>query len=412
MADGPGYIISVGPPGGTPERVDDVRVLSLTFEDDESKADKLTLLIDNYDLSQFHSPRWRKGNIIYFQFGYIGNLSPPREATIQKRKGKNPMTVEAQGKEAQLNKIHKVRTFEQMKRSDIARKIAKEYGVRDEQLHIEDTELVLEQMVQASMTDLQMLRDMANREGFQVYFDYDGFHFHRRKLADPPVHVLTYFIDQEGGDLLDFNIEDDGKAGNQGGVVLQGRDPLTKEDIDERADRSTESDRPTLGSVIDVIDAKTATSKDVVATTDVAQARAIAQEVVMPSTETTKAATRRQATGVFLDKQLSALKLTTPCIGDPKFEAKKVAELRGIGQELSGRYYATNAKHELKDDYKMTVTWKRDAKTGGSGGGVPAKGVENTKPADENASTKLVEVESIDAVTATSGKIVYRQGKG
>lgn len=419
--DGSGYIISVGPVNGPKERVDDVKIVSFKFEDNESKVDKLTLGIDNHNLDQTSHPRWKTGNEIQFQYGYQGNVSAPRLARIMSKKGKNPLVIEAQSKEAQLNRIKLVRTFENVKRSDVAKQIAKSYGyseIYDQE--IEDTEVVLESIAQAAFTDLELLRDMANREGFQFYIDASGFHFHQRKLNQKPVRTFTYYIDQEGGDLIDFSIEDDKKAGKPGAVTVAGRDPLEAEDIKERADKETEAERPTLGPVTEIIDAETATTVDAAAVgADYGTAKETAQEHVAATTERSAAAALRSAAGTFMTQQLKNVKIKGTCVGDPQFEAKKIAMLEGIGPDIAGRYYANSVVHNLTDSYQMECVFSRDSKNGAGGAGLPAGGVENTKDAPAGGSADgggaggaLSEVELINPETGTpTGTYAYVPGK-
>ena len=216
------------------------RILSLSFEDEETKADKLVLTIDNYDLSQFDSPAWQPGNAVIFQFGYPGAMSPVREAKIQQVKGFNPLTVEAHGEESSMNKRPRTdKMWENTKRSDVVREILQGYGFADIQLFIQDTQQALEQITQGGLTDLQLLRSLAQREGFEFYVDHDGVHFHPRKLDQPPIRTWVYFTDPGRGDILSVNTEDDRKPGKPGAIVAQGRDPITKESFEVKVDGTT-----------------------------------------------------------------------------------------------------------------------------------------------------------------------------
>jgi phage protein D len=216
------------------------RIISLTFEDEETKADKLTLQIDNHDLSQLDNPAWQAGNTIIFQFGYPGAMSPVREAKIQGTKGFNPLTVEAHGAESSMNRAPRTdRHWENTKRSDVVREILRGYGFSDLQMFIEDTKLVLDQITQGRLTDLQLLRSIAQREGFEFYVDFDGVHFHPRKLDQPPIRTWVYFTDPGRGDIINIAVEDSKKAGKPGSIVAQGRDPITKESFEVKVDGST-----------------------------------------------------------------------------------------------------------------------------------------------------------------------------
>ena len=73
-------------------------VLSLSFEDDEHEAAKLTLAVDNYDLSNFDAPIWRKGTALEFSWGYAGDTTPTYSAVIQEVKGFDQLRVVALAK--------------------------------------------------------------------------------------------------------------------------------------------------------------------------------------------------------------------------------------------------------------------------------------------------------------------------
>ena len=102
--DAPLIQVRVGSVGGDLVRVEEViaesstrhggHIMSLAFEDDEKKADKLTLIVDNFSLDHIDSPIWRKGNRVEAQWGYPGFLSPLRSFTIQKVQGSIKLKVE------------------------------------------------------------------------------------------------------------------------------------------------------------------------------------------------------------------------------------------------------------------------------------------------------------------------------
>lgn len=242
----PVFFIAVRGSSGEAVDVPRKRLLSMSFEDVEVKADKLIVNVDNYDLSQFDNAAWQAGNTIIFAFGYPGAMSPTREAKIQSVKGFNPLVVEAHGTESSMNRKPVTdRHWENTKRSDVVREVVRGYGFSDAQMFIEDTKLLFEQVTQGRLTDLQLLRDIAHREGFEFYCDHDGVHFHPRKLDQAPVRTWTYFTDPGQGDILGITTKDDKKPGKPGAVTYQGRDPLTKETFEVTVDGASTT-RPAL----------------------------------------------------------------------------------------------------------------------------------------------------------------------
>lgn len=412
----PGFYVAVRPAGSQhEERVDD-RVISLSFEDEESKADKLTLSINNYDLTQFDSPLWQPGNVVVFQFGYPGAMSPVRRMKIQTVKGFNPLAVEALGDEVQLNRQPKVdKRWEKVKRSEVVREIAKQYGVPDEKIHIKDTELVLPQVTQASLTDLQLIRALAAREGYEFFIDFDGWHFHPQNLAQAPIRTFTYFTDRTIGEIESISTEDDRGPGKPGAFVAQGRNPLTKETFKVTGSDASTRDRTTLTSERTAVSASDIYDDDSRAAPPPPAAGplgGVAQDQVGASTEATQEAAQRSVNGAFRQQQMRAVTLSLTCRGDAQLLAKSTIRIDGLGPSMSGIYYVVRVKHDLANGYKMAVKAKRDGKATAVAAGAfpkttaPAKAKENpaAKAPDAEPPPPLKEVEAryvVDPVTKT-----------
>ena len=63
------------------------RLLSFAFEDCEAKADKLTLTLDNFDLSLFDREELMAGAVLEVSWGYPDVMSPPRRVVVKSMKG-------------------------------------------------------------------------------------------------------------------------------------------------------------------------------------------------------------------------------------------------------------------------------------------------------------------------------------
>lgn len=101
--------------------------------------------------------------------------------------------------------------------SEMARKIARWAGYRDDQIHIQTglgmgsgggpkEETVSESQIPDGETAMQFLRKLAVQRGFWFSATEDGFHFRRLDWQVKPVDVISYF---EGPDVLSFNVEGD-----------------------------------------------------------------------------------------------------------------------------------------------------------------------------------------------------------
>lgn len=350
--------VSIQPEGASKTvRLFDVsdQVIDMEYQDVEYKADKLTLTVDNSDLSQFDDPIWRKGNIIIISWGYSDVMSIPRRCQIRKVQGFKQLRVEALGKEIELNVDTKSNVYEHTSRSSVARVIAEQWGFRDEALlHIQDTKLVREHIVQARITDAQFMRRLAAKEGFEWYIDHDGFHFHERNFFQRSNRVLTYFDDADLSEITDITVETD-VTKRAGSVRVKTHNPTKRRTIDKPADSETEKGRAVLGSVNE------APGKP---ESKVPGYKTTAHSIVKGTTETDEGAAQKQAAAHFKKAQQAAVKMNITLIGDPNIHAKSIIELRGVGKRLSGLYYVKGTSHKINSSYTLSLECVSD----GSGG--------------------------------------------
>lgn len=369
----------------------DAKILTLSFEDTE-KMHKLKMTVDNFDLRHFDKPIIKTGNILEFSFGYPGSMSPPREAVVTKVTGGTVLAIEALGKEYLMHKVLKSRRFEQMSRSQIARQVAEENGYGQAEQDIEDTVEVLRWTLQVRQTDYGLLRELAGKEGFELYCDGTGFHFHKRRLGQKPKRVFTWYT---GGDLLEFPKIEIDITSKPGAVTAVGRDPLKKTDIKEKADNASTTGRPALAPVVEVVD---------VATGQTSLQTRTATETTVATTATSAADAKNQAKGAYQKSQMAAVKFKVNCVGDPQMSAKTIVTFAGIGALLNGNYYLATVTHKFGHSYTMELDCRRDGSNGagGSGGGTPAKSLGKKNDAVPDPHTGMVAVEVVDEATATT----------
>lgn len=354
MRNVPVIQVSIQPEGSPKVRVDvSDRVLTMQYQDVEHQADKLELTIDNEDLSNFDDPIWRKGNMIIISWGYPEAMAVPRTCQIRKVMGFKQLTIEALGREVLLNVETKTRVFENTRRSDVARQIAEEWGFRDPALlHIQDTESSREHIAQARMTDAQLMRRLARKEGFQWYIDYDGFHFHERDFFQRSTRTLTYF---DGNSVItDITIEND-VTRRAGSVKLKTHNPTTRRTIDVDANNLNQPERPVLGTVIEAPGKTEASTPGF---------KSIAHHVIGSTTEGDEASAARRAAAHLRLAQQGAVKCNITMEGDPNIHAKSVIELLGVGKRLSQHYYVRGTSHVISGGYTMSLECVSD----GSGG--------------------------------------------
>jgi phage protein D len=325
-------------------------------------------------------------------------MAPTRQVVIQKVTGFQTLAVEGHAVSVLMNKIARCRTFENVRRSDVARQLAKENGYGDARQDIEDTEQVLPVITQARMTDAQLLRRLADREGFEFYVDFDGLHFHKRRLGQRPIRALRWFTPPEVGEILSINIHNDVTA-MPGAVSVRGRDPLEKRDISERGS-NTETKRDSLAPVIEVVDPETGATR--------LERRNVAEDI-RSSAEAHAGTAKREADARYRSAQHLTVQLSANVVGDPSLLAKTVVEIQGISQRLSGKYYLKEAKHKLEAGYTVELKCLRDGTS--EQGGAPSKGKPNRGKAEDGDPDALHEVEVVDPETGRT-HFEYRDGRG
>ena len=314
-------------------------IRSFKYTDRERAADVLKLTVDNDDLSQFDDPLWRKGGKLRVTWGYPGAMSPERTVVITSVKGFRELQIEANALSVVMNTVVRCRSFENTTITEVARTIATENGFGPDLQIIDVIDEVQEVISQARLTDAQFLRRWASRVGFEFWVDFDGLHFHERRIGDAPVRVLHYYGDPGQGDIIgEPTIENDLTA-RPGRVRVQGRNPETREDIEGIGDNDSDPNRPTAAPIVEIIDPDTGNATTV--------ERTLASEDVVPTADATSAAVRRRARARFRRTQQVAVKMSLPIVGDPLLLAKTIVEIRGMGQRLSIRYYTTEVEHDL-----------------------------------------------------------------
>lgn len=382
------------------------RIVSFSYEDSESKADKVALTLDNFDLSFFDRPELLGGALLEVSWGYPGNMAPPRRVTIKKLKGFATLTIEGQALSTQMNQQAKTRGWENKKRSDVVREIAAAYGYEGSSVIIEDTKESFDVINQSAETDAWFLRRLADREHFAFFVDDTGFHWHRRKQDTAPHRVFTWFADPDRGDILSIDIESD-LMKRAGSVTVKGRDPLERATVEETADKDKTS-RTTLGDDIEVVSREAGFDTTIVSGADAAMDR-LATDAVHPTSATTPAQAKREADARFIRAERETVKLTMQVVGDPSLRAKTIVEVRGISARFSGKYHVNEVKHAISSsgyvcDLKLTRDGHGGGGAGGGGGGgggqapsAPLGGDKNTSPVA--ADGKLKEVEAVDGET-------------
>ena len=376
------------------------RIIGFTFEDAERKADKLSLQLDNFDLSLFDSEDLMGGATLEVSWGYPGNMSVPRRVVVKKLKGFGTLTVEGQATSVLMNREAKTRNWENVTRAEVARQIAEEHGYEGEFIDVEDSEEVFDVLNQSGETDARFLRRLAAREEFEFYVDAGGFHFHERRQSVAPTHVFTWYADPGRGDVVSVNVESD-LVKRAGRVTVRGRDPMRRATIESSTSNET-ADRSTLAEVVEVVDPETGS-------TSLETRNATAS--VHPTAASNEGRARRESSARYRRAERSSIKLSMQVVGDPTLHAKSIVEVRGVSGLLSGKYYVTDVKHIISSSgYLCDLKLTRD------GGGRRARQVAREQRGERNTSRprsdgELTQVEAVDPETGATCIEYRRDGR-
>lgn len=368
--EAPMLLVKLRTDEGQDFRVVTDRVLSFKYTDRERRADVCKLTIDNGNLENFDDPVFKKGSRLIVQWGYPGRMSPARQVIITSVKGFKRLEIEATSEAILLNTVTRVRTFENRTISQVVTDMATEAGFSGDSLHIEETTEVIDTITQSRLTDAQFIRRWASRLGFEFYVDWEGFHFHPRRLGEAPVRTFRYFTDPNEGDILDEPNVDNDVTARPGRVRARGRDALRREDIDEAADDSTDSDRDVLAPITEVLDPEDGS------TTHVGY-RLGSEEVVPVAAPGGSTEARTRARARFRRAQQVAVRMTLPVIGDPQLYAKTVIQIEGMGIRLSIRYWVSEVEHDLSPGgYRCNLKLVSDGHGGHATTSSRARGLE------------------------------------
>jgi phage protein D len=371
----------------------DGRVLSLSYEDTEAKADKLTLELDNRDMALFDREDLLGGALLEVSWGYRGAMSPPRRVVVQKVKGFEVLTLEAHALSVLMHRHERTRRFENQRASDTARHIAREHGFADTLAIIEPTERIYDVINQAAETDATLLRRLARREGFVFYVDDTGLHFHREDLRPAPTHVLGWRTTSDVP-VSSLRLESDVMV-RVGKMAVRGRDPLTRTTREGAANSDTAS-RTTLGEGVAVIDPETGALS--------MEMRNTSEAVRVDSTGDAQ----REASSRFKNAERPTVKLSVETLGDPTLRAKTLVELRGLPPLLSGKYYVTEVRHTVNDQgYVCALKLVRDAFGRRAGSALRPQGGEPNR-AEKRSDGALTPVRVIDPQSGAT-RIEYRR---
>jgi uncharacterized protein involved in type VI secretion and phage assembly len=320
-----GVIITVD---GAPLRAELYSRLSLVHvEESVQLPDSFELRFDDPHFTLFDEDRFRYGTRVSIAFRaesdpvVVTNGEITAIAVEPGSGGRHELVLTGLDLTHRLTRGGKSRAFANMSDSDVARRIAGEYGLDAD---IDATGDVHEHTMQHGETDYAFLRRIAGRVGYDVWITDQTFHFKKKPKGRPDPPKLAW-----GENLLDFRVRF-ASADVCDEVVVTAWDPVGKNTVTGRATATDPgTDAPAAQQMADA--ARHAFG---------AVTRNAGQ---FPAGTQAEADARAQA--LLFKASGGQVVLRGEAVGNPWLGAGAEATLDRVGKRLAGTYRLTSVEH-------------------------------------------------------------------
>jgi phage protein D len=272
--------------------------------------------------------------------GYITHVRPQFDGDPSR------CVLEVWGMDASvlMDREEKLKDWPNKKDSDIASEIFATYGLIPE---VEDTEVIHDEALSTIIqreTDMQFVKRLALRNGFECYVDGDTAYFRKPRLSDPPQPVLSvHFGSETTVNRFSLTVN----AQSPANVAMLQIDRATKEVLEAEA---TASEQTTMGA------------------DDAASHLGPGMNPAQVFVSRTAATGTPEMTALCRELYHQGEWFVE---GEGEVEAnqyghilksRKTVTIRGIGETYSGVYYVSHVTHVFTDDgFRQVFQVKRNA---------------------------------------------------
>jgi len=234
-----------------------------------------------------------------------------------------------------LHQGKQTRSFLKMTDSEVAQKIAGEMGLKAE---VDPTKPIHEYIAQNNQTNMALLRELARRNGYQLYVEDQTLYFKRGNQKQEGVTTEEPPKLEWGVNLAEFYPRITG-VHQVKEVIVRGWDPMSKQEVVGQVSKSDSypeiQGRDLLGKIYGGTE-KLIVSRPVKTQEE---AQALAQAI------------HDEMSGDFIQAEGQS-------DGDPRIQSGKLVEVTGLGERFSGKYFVTVSVHhyELVNGYKTSFT--------------------------------------------------------
>lgn len=319
-------------------------VESVRFEEEINMASMFVLKLS---ISDFEKGAWRFIELEDFKLGREVKLYMGMDSTVEMVVGEitslEPSfgeafsTIEIRGYD-RLHRLRfgkKQRTFSDMKDSEVASRIAGDWGLSSK---VDDSAITHPYLYQNNLSDLEFLLDRAKRIRYEVFVNDRTLYFRAAKENDAKSLILEYMIDFE-----DFSAKLSARyAGNE--VRVQGWDFVNKKLISSTAKKGNEIAKMSAKEL----------GTNMTETAFGSSSSAVVDEYLIDASEAEKVAIARYNANL-----VESVTGEGRGAGIPELRAGRTIEIKGIGR-FSGIYYVTSTSHIIdKTGYNTSFRVRR-----------------------------------------------------
>lgn len=388
-ASGQNYLGLLGPSfylKGTDPTIDYLTISRLVtkFEyiEDEKNVDQLHLTMVNEGLYYTDSSLFVEGLQFQVRWGYPGDFSDMRTATIVKAAADFPQsgipTIElvAFDLRRNMNRGSAAKNWGKVQSSDIAKAIANKYNF-DYDIEFSYDARPQDRIQTVNDTDLHYLMSLASVLNWDCYLDGNVLHFHHKRYEAAPVLSFTYYTDSLGT-MLSFRPEvnlNKPPAAGASGVDTATQKPTSKAGKNATQlgfyDISTEQNKKFNASVTGISYENS--------------------PLLKPSAETAANVINAHADAVKQRIDMQAVKAAGLFVGTPRLRARSIITLNGVGQLYSGNWRVASVRHTILPQGAVYTCQVGLTRNGLSQGDINApannpnnKGTQNQQPVDNS----------------------------
>ncbi len=332
-----------------PEAAIDLTAVAV-YEDVDAPT-MFTLTLVNWDMAQLKvtwadDDLFAVGSEVEVQMGYVDALET---LIIGEITGLEPefsphspptLTVRGYDRRHRLMRHHQTKTFTQIKDSDIASQLASDYGLQAE---VEDTSVTLDYVLQRNQTALAFLKELAQRNGYEVTVDNKTLFFRPHQYTETAVLTLKWELD-----LIEFYPRLSSLS-QVSQVTVRGWNPTEQAEIVGQAKSGDEG---------------SAMGGSTVGPSVVEEAFGQTSLISVDRPVFSQAEADQAALGQFRTMALAYISGEGACVGRTDLRAGAVIEIDGVGDRFSGLYYVPSTTHKFEPKqgiYRTRFSVRRNA---------------------------------------------------